>query len=475
MKNKISYFIILSLMACQALLVSCGNRNPNLSEKQLQELMNDSIQKVAAILSDTGYVPPAGARHTEIRSVDLADPPAIIDIAGNLENKKEFKLSDFASSVRYIYLQQPPDTKSTSISDVASDDKHIFVNTSEGLFCYSDEGQYLYTVCVNELETSSLGARVVRGIYGNIDLLNGSLMYRSLHWPSLDEGITDMQLNVCDVNELDARMLFNIQSRELKNSNLQPKYQRRVDPKNSAGTTRFLLMDDLSLFNSNSLTGVAIYGDTLCQFNDYDQPTTIVRVSVRPQIYRMDGHVMLRQGYNDTVFRVMPPNRLTPAYVMQWGEYKPDINQYAAGSDLEEKLVLQEWIETPRHIFIEYTEGRSYPARWRQGKVKFHWAIYDKTAKTLTHHLVSPIPAMREANVGTMTSPVPLPAMFENDIEPVGMPFWPKGVNHKDEMYMTFSREQIKSYIATGKFQNDKLQAIFDNMPDDGFYLMMVK
>jgi hypothetical protein len=70
---------------------------------------------------------------------------------------------------------------------------------------------------------------------------------------------------------------------------------------------------------------------------------------------------------------------------------------------------------------------------------------------------------------------VTLPAMFENDIDHVGMPFWPTGLNHKDEMYMTFSREEIKSYIATGKFQNDKLQAIYDNMSDDGFCIMLVK
>jgi hypothetical protein len=160
---------------------------------------------------------------------------------------------------------------------------------------------------------------------------------------------------------------------------------------------------------------------------------------------------------------------------MQWGEYKPDINQHVAGSALEGKFVLGRWIETQRFIFIEYTEGRNYPARRSQGKVNFHWAIYDKTAKTLTHHLISPLPAMREVSAGIRTILVPLPAMFENDIEPVGMPFWPTGVNHKNEMYMTFSKKEIKSYMDTGKFQNDKLQAIHDNMPDDGFCIMLVK
>ena len=479
MKNKnVFRFGMLSLIAYLLLPVFCSNRNPNLSEKQLYAQTNDAIQITAENLFDTGYGPQTGLRHDEIRSVDPANRPAIIDIAGNLENKKAFKLSDFASSVNYIFLQQPPDTKFTSISEVVSDDNHIFVNTSIGLLCYSKEGQYLYTLCKNELETSYLGTRIVSGMKSgaNIDLLNGRLVFRTTHWPSVDEGIAEMRLNVFEINELDAQMSFSIQSGELRKNEPQPTYQRQLDPTKDIGLlSKYLMMNDLSFFISNSLNAVAINGDTLCKFNDYDRPTTRVRVGVIPAIYRINGQVMLRNNYNDTIFRVEPPNRLIPVYVMQWGKYKPNINQLAAGSDVEGKLVLRDWIETKRYIFIEYTEGRAYPARWMEGKVNFHYAIYDKTAKTLVHHITSTQPPMREFKMGTMTTTMPLPPMFENDIEPVGMPFWPGGLNHKDEMYMTFSKEQIKSYIATGKFQNNKLQTIYDNMPDDGFCLMTVK
>jgi len=473
-KGASFHFVILSLFVYLLLPVSCGNRSPNLSEKQLQALTNDSVQKKTEVLADTSYMPTAGVKHTEIRSVDPTNPPAIIDIAGNQENKKAFKISDFASSVSYIYLQQPPDTKFTSISEVVSDDKHIFINTSIGLLYYSEDGRYLYTLCTNELETSDLGTRIVNGMKSgaNIDLFNDRLFFRTTHWSSLDEGASDIRLNVFDIKELDAQSPFIMQSGELP----QPTYQRRLDPSKDSGLlSRYLLMDDLSYFISNSLTGVATKGDTLCKFNDYDRPSTFEKVGIRPAIYRINGQVMLRMSYSDTIFRIVPPNRLIPAYVMQWGQYKPDINQYAGGSDLEGKLVLRDWIETSRYIFIEYTEGRAYPARWMQGKVKFYYAIYDKTTKTLFHHITSTQPPMQEVKMGTMLTSIPLPPMLENDIEPVGMPFWPSGLNHKDEMYMIFSKEQIKSYIATGKFRNDKLQSIYDTMPDDGFCLMTVK
>jgi len=153
--NKIffSRVVTLSFVTCHLALFSCGNRNPNLSEKQLQALMNDETQKAEtplSVLPDSTYVPPAGVKYTEIRSIEPDAPPEIIDIAGNLENKKEFKLSDIAESVRYIHLQQPPNTKFTSISNIVSDDEHIFVNTLEGLFCYSTEDSiYIHWLSMN--------------------------------------------------------------------------------------------------------------------------------------------------------------------------------------------------------------------------------------------------------------------------------------------------------------------------------------
>ena len=472
-------FVIITLFVCPTMLFSQGaRRNPGLSDRQLMELMDDTTRRTTRTgLQDSVYVPPAGAKYTEIRSVDPAAPPAIIDIVGNLNNKKAFKLSDIASSVKYIQLQPPPGIKFTLsiIRDVLTDDEHIFVNTWEGLFCYTAEGQYLYPLTINETDSGRYGNSIQSGVANNfgtftnnIDLLNGNLIYRTHYKNAADDRIYEFWMNVFDVKELDTQMRFNFQSGELKANFAQPTYQRRISPANIR--RGFMMMNDRSLFSINSLSGamtsIDITGDTLCKFNDYDR-TESANVVNFSSLYRINGKVMLRKSYNDTIFRIEPPNRFVPAYVMQWGAYKPDRTQHAAGSDLEGKLVFSNWIETSRYIFIEYTEGRNYPKRLRQGKVGFHWAIYDKTAKTLTHLLASTTPAMIEDSV--------YPPLIENDIDPVGMPFWPKRVNHKGDMYMTFSKEQISRYIATGKFNNDKLQTIHDNMPDDGFYIMVVK
>jgi len=474
--NKFCIFCFLAALYIAAnVLPAAAWMRPhnNLSGKQLQELMNEIAETPSTAYPDTVYVPPTGARHTEIRSVNPSSPPAIIDITGNMNNKKLFKLSDFATSVRYVYLQPPPGIKFTT-GYVVSDDKHIFINNDQGLFCYSTEGLYLYTVCNNQTEQrliweGLMGTRIVNGIVGNVDLLNGKLIFRTRHWPS-GEDIRDMRLNVFDVKELDAQMRFNIQSGELKNLNIQPKYQRRLELTKEIGLlSGFLLMDDQSLFIENSLTGITVYGDTLCKFNDYDtykiRPGQSVIPSVPSKTYRFDGNVMLKKSNNDTIFRVAPPNRLIPVYVMRWGEYKPDINVYMGLGNLEGKLIYCDWVETSRFIFIRYSEGTK--SLTNKNQIKFHLSVYDKTAKTLTHHLTS--------GIRTFIRDTEIPPLFENNIDPVGMPFYPEGLNHRNEMYMTFNKEKVKDYIASGKLQNNKLQAICNNMSDDGFCLMIVK
>ena len=218
---------------------------------------------------------------------------------------------------------------------------------------------------------------------------------------------------------------------------------------------------------STNLTINSIKGDTLCKFTNYDQQAVNrilhglgVGVHVPSNIYRIKGQVMLQAGYNDTVFRVNHPNRLTPAYIMNRGAYKPNVNKLAAGIaslNMEDKFLVKNWIETPRFIFIHYTEGRDIPALRDKGKVKDHWAIYNKTVRTLIHHATSDTRAM-----------------LENDLEPVGMPFWPQSINHKGEMYMVFSKETIKRYIERGINRNDKLQSIYDSMPDGEVCIMIV-
>ena len=378
--------------------------------------------------------------------------PVIIDIVGNLENKREFRLSDFGSSVRYIRLQPPQGVIFSGTGSVSSNDDFLFVNTREGLFMYSIDGKYLHTFVLNEWRDAGIpapgggaGFRQVYGVLGNIDLLNGTLLYRTFQSFSRDDEA--VQLNIFDVENLS------------ENPNLQPFFQRELNPdRYMRGGTRYLLIDNEFFLAANPsrispfFTAISIQsGDTLFTINNYHQPTITARAipTVFSRFYRINGNLMLQIAHNDTVFTLIPPNQVEPAFIMEWGEFRSDMNRRANGLPQNDRFLLQNWIETQQHIFIEYTkgDGRGAPR---------HRAIFDKETKTLTHHT---IPTM----------------MFENDIDPVGMPFFPQGINHRGEMYMVFSKEQVQQQIATGKFNNSRLQALYNRMPDGSFYLMIVK
>ena len=466
-----SVFWIASYLIISGGVCFAQNRNnPNLSEQRIKELLSDSTLIPRREVRNTDTIP-AGIKYTEIRAADPLSPPAIIDIAGNFKNIKAFKLSDIASSVRYVILQPPPDSKFTAVTGMVSDDEHIFINSWKGLFCYSPSGQFLYTVVKNVSEETPNGTAQISGTlyFSNIDLLNGKLVARIY-----EDGI-NMNLSFFDVSEMDAQRRFSFLPQEVQTIGAEPQYQRQIRG-HPFFMPSLLLNNDLSLTGSNLII-TSQYGDTLCKFNDYDTYTIPrgqgVARRLNSKIYRYEGHVMLQKELNDTVFRMTPPNRLTPVYVMQWGKNKPDIQYYMTLGNLDGKLLLKDWVESHRYIFIYYTEGSDTPQSRSADKTKDHWAIYDKTVKTLTHHVADKV-ALKEIN-SSMKFKRPMPAVIENDVEPVGMPFWPEGINHRGEMYMVFSKSDVKIYLDSGKFPKEKLQAIYDKMPDDSFCLMIVK
>jgi len=61
-------------------------------------------------LSDTLKKLPPGLRFKEERSVDPSKPPVVIDLERNLNNVKNFVLSNIASKITYIRIQKVPDT-----------------------------------------------------------------------------------------------------------------------------------------------------------------------------------------------------------------------------------------------------------------------------------------------------------------------------------------------------------------------------
>ena len=122
-----------------------------------------------------------------MRAVDPQRPPIKIDIMGTLNNTRKLKLSDVASSIRYVKLQTPPDTlllydlffyRPDLDSKVRSDGEQIIFEGLFGLTRFNMQGEYQETIWKNKTGIRFYGKGMAS--YGGKDFFGVSL-----HIPSL--------------------------------------------------------------------------------------------------------------------------------------------------------------------------------------------------------------------------------------------------------------------------------------------------
>jgi hypothetical protein len=114
MKNFSNLLLLFSILLA---ISSCHHNRLKTNEKELakeiyvQEKKNEELDRAAREKeSETNKQFSGSLRKKEIRSVDPQRPPVRIDLPGTSDNTRKLKLSDVASSIRYVKLQTPPDT-----------------------------------------------------------------------------------------------------------------------------------------------------------------------------------------------------------------------------------------------------------------------------------------------------------------------------------------------------------------------------
>ena len=152
-----------------------------------------------------------------------------------------------------------------------------------------------------------------------------------------------------------------------------------INEKMEAGSSGTLLVT----FNNS--------GDTLCQFTDYDRIVNFshgnYRIHARLISYNYDQLVTIKPEYNDTVFRLMPPNRLLPVYVIDFGEYKVNyMDGLNPDFDLSEKYMLYSLHESNNFLFLRFTRNHDGVTNRKKNAVKFYNAIFFKKEGKLYHH-----------------------------------------------------------------------------------------
>ena len=399
-KTIICNFIVLSLVISFLSLFSCKNRNnPNLSEKKLRALMNDTTQKPEktplSVMSDTSYVPPVGAKYAEIRSVDPDLPPITLKVSVSDEAKQPLKLSRLGSSVEYVILKLPDEndfflsqTRIRRINGRSSSSNrqstqvnmlgdHFITSDVFGIRLFEPSGNFVQNLLMSEFE----GQRNV-----NQTEIEHNERYKNAIMRDFSD--TRCFLTYIDYEnrqiwagefDLSKMPLYKPQS---EITPLPPGLEMvpvRGVPTgmNIADNSRF------SFWGGGNLLGVSFnnMGDTLCKF------TNNVRLeegqtrggfgSDWPFSYRSEGEMYFRQAYCDTIFRVQSANRIVPAFLFDFGEQRATLFEGTTGKT-KGKLLPWKWFVFKNSMILIFTEGRDCPNCRTAGEVAFHCLLFDK-------------------------------------------------------------------------------------------------
>jgi hypothetical protein len=180
----------------------------------------------------------------------------------------------------------------------------------------------------------------------------------------------------------------------------------------------------------------------LCQFTDFDQIKNFNyasggRNAVVLANYFYNNVLTIKQEYNDTVFRLIPPNRLVPVYIIDFGEYKFNyIDGFNPNFDLSGKLMLNSLSETNDFLFIRYTQNNDCLLTRKKNAVKFYNAIFVK----------------KEEKLYQQPGFTLLPEGLVNDLDG-GMPFWPDFITPQEEMMRLVSGKVIKDFVNSITFK----------------------
>ena len=418
-------------------------------------------------LSGTGTKTTDSFRKKEIRSVDPQRPPFRIDIMGTVNSTRKLRLSDVGTSVRYVKLQTPPDTlllydlffyRHDIDSRVISDGEQIIFEGLFGLTRFNMQGEYQETIWQNKTGVRIIGKGMAT--YGGPDffgvpfhipvsLSNGNLYYHFSDGP-YGNGLvmkykpgTGKDLTIRTQHEIPGRA--NIPGDTIFNKN-QFSEERfsciygtgsdswaGVNNKWNAGTSG----SSLVTFNQK--------GDTLCKFSDFDRIVNFsyqqTRTAIELKTYSYNGLLTVKQEYNDTVFRLIPPDRLLPAFIFDFGEYKfSAMDGLNANYDLSKKYMINSLHETNNFLFIRYTQNYDCPNTRKKNAVRFYNALFFKNESRLYHQPGFTL----------------VPEGLVNDLDG-GMPFWPDFITPGGEMMKLVSGKVLKDYINSDEFKKSSI------------------
>ena len=459
------------------IFISCGQNRLKTDEKTLakqilteeEQLGRDAelLAEREKQLTDSIAKLPKGFRFKEDRSVDLNNPPVVIDIAGNRSNQHKISLSQLFGKVEYIRLEQDPDSMFYEFSWFHEFKFHMIVGVHHiytlsalgGIFQFDLKGHFIQSICKGNLQYNSFKGGAVIGPE-QINRFEGA---QSVYWydnklhyqyENRPEKKTYLMTFDDNVNSENSSVLLagSVESKNQINGKGEIKAELKKNSSALASPTPYMVNRNLLSFapkrdmkhKTNFLNVISSSGDTLSVFKDNDPIKNFSKPHYREfdygTNYYLNGTLHLRQSLNDTIYQLISPNRLVPKYILNFGSLgikstnegvDPDIN-------LKDKLVPRSFLETDRYLFITYSKDYDCPSTARNGTLKYSRLIYDKKNKTLKSIYIDEAPYVSEIDQKHSAPNINL----ENDFD--GMPFiWPTSVTANGNPCSIISGEDL--------------------------------
>lgn len=492
--DKLTKTALAVLILALGLFASCGKNRLKTDEKSLAKLIlteEEQLAREAELraerekqLADSIAKLPKGFRFQEDRSIDSNNPPVIIDFTKEIPVKK-FKLSEIAKEIKYIRLSVPGDSLYFSPhmgGSVAFTDKNIILNNNFGVHSFSPEGEFLETIAQSNITNRVPDKQALFGYFdkesykgvwvNHVSVAGDRIFYKATDYPN--EKVSLFHYEIKPEKQLQLP-----ETKESKNDGAFFKGEQSATGKEGiySGTPGLASTQILGV-SSNFYAGVNSHltssengfmlvtfnlnGDTLCKFTQFDKlehPVTSSTIRSINSIINWEykGVFSFMKSFNDTVFRLVPPNRLVPVYIFGFGSHKiTDEEWYQTNQELKNKFLVTNIQENEKYLFLEF---RRYD---ENGKKESYRAIYTKS----THSLIQ-LPLEEKAITPSNSSPGFAPPArsskptidFQNDIDN-GLPFWPEFVTPRGEMGMLVFPERMKNYMETREVNSSHTKSL---------------
>jgi hypothetical protein len=485
-----TYNILTLLVISVFLTPSCHNNRLKTNEKTLAEKILDTEKekeesdKIAREKQLSANQNSAGLRYWEDRKADPKHIPVVIDIAGNLNNVRDIKLTDVASGIKYIRMEPVPD--STLPKDLKYKyyqmDNYIVALNLYGIHLYSKEGRYIRSVVKNEMtgvevrpgQLSFWNDYTMKGGGSNVWGNGNTLFYNYSNNITGQKYIMELDCSSAmltedykfDPENPDKISGLGSVAIDLNHGNTVPPLPRKHQGMFGGPPEAFFREHSVYILDNNSYAlpthgdkMMAILnkqGDTLSTFTLLERlrnyTKSLMRGTDYGTQYENGGKMFFRPQFNDTVFMVIPPNRLYPVYILRLGEYKV-AKQQGVDPDfkLTGKIIPGEWAETDNTIFLTFAKDDYDCQNTRKNKtVKIYHAVYSKLNKQMTIIKGEPF------NYS--------PEILENNIDG-GIPVWPLSYmsGQNGELLISLKGKDLKDRVRSEEFKKSTAHELKKN------------